>query len=62
MASVIKNRYGFITSKEEGNAVHGFGIYNIMRIVEKAEGFSSFETENGRFVAMVTIPYPVKKQ
>lgn len=62
MASVIKNRCGFITSKEEGNAVHGFGIYNIVRIVEKAEGFSSFETENGRFVAMVTIPYPVKKQ
>ena len=42
--------------------IHGFGIPNIISIAENADGFCSFDIENNQFVAIVTLPYPIKKE
>lgn len=52
----------FISSKKNEGSAHGYGIPNIKRIVEGAEGFCSFDLDDNRFIATITLPYPLRKE
>lgn len=51
----------FITSKQHDAAVHGFGIRSIEMIAKSADGFCTFETPGDTFIAMITLPYPLRE-
>ena len=53
---------GFLTSKEGDPHLHGFGIRNIELISQAADGFCDFETDDGVFIAKVTLPYPMGEE
>lgn len=60
LASIRQKDAGFLSSKREAN--HGWGIRNIERIVDRAQGSASFRIEDHQFVAFISIPYLTKEQ
>lgn len=57
-SALKRNRAGFRTTKEQHAQFHGYGIPNIEKIAQSAEGFCSFEAKNDIFAATVILPYP----
>lgn len=58
-SSIRKVNDQFISSKEKNHALHGFGISNIRKIVNKSNGICSFEVTNTSFLCMISLPYPI---
>lgn len=52
-------RFGgkFISSKKENEIGHGYGIQNIIEIVDTSQGIYSFDTKENVFTATITLPY-----
>lgn len=52
-------RFGgkFISSKKENESGHGYGIQNIIEIVDDSQGIYSFDTKENVFTATITLPY-----
>lgn len=52
-------RFGgkFISSKKENEIGHGYGIQNIIEIVDASQGIYSFDTKENVFTATITLPY-----
>ena len=46
----------FLSTKRENNELHGIGIKNVIKVVEKYDGFYLFEPEGDEFSAIVIIP------
>lgn len=46
----------FFQTKRENNELHGIGIKNVIKVVEKYDGFYLFEPEGDEFSAIVIIP------
>lgn len=49
----------FKTTKKEKSELHGIGIKNVIRIVEKYHGLHLFETCEDEFCAVVIIPMDI---
>lgn len=48
----------FLSSKTKTSSIHGFGIRNIIFIVENADGIYHFDHSDCTFTATITLPYP----
>lgn len=58
--STIRKKGGaFLSSKGDSRMYHGLGIASIISTAEKSEGFCEFIVKQDRFIAHVTLPYPL---
>lgn len=56
--SALRKKDGFfLSTKEPDGTPHGYGIRNIQAMVQRFDGFCSFEAENQTFAASITLPY-----
>lgn len=58
-SSIHKKGDTYLSSKGDSSLFHGLGISSIISTAEKSEGFCEFNTQQNKFIAHVTIPYPL---
>lgn len=57
---ILKNGESFLTTKKNDNGTHGIGLNNIIKTIEKYNGFYNISYDNNEFYVFIDIPKNVK--